>query len=123
MFTLFLFPVFMYASVSGNNPPPADAGFDVHITNPLDPSIGNDLPSLVSAVLNKIVLPLGAVVAVAYIIYAGFTFVTAQGKPAEIDKAKQRLLWALIGTGILLAAAGISTVVVNTVHCLTNTTC
>jgi hypothetical protein len=54
-----------------------------------------------------------------YIIYAGFTFVTAQGNPGEIQKAKQRLLWALIGAAILLGAAGIAEVVKTTVNQVT----
>ena len=42
----------------------------------------------------------------------------AQGNEKEITAAHENLKWALIGTGILLGAAGISTVVQNTVTAL-----
>lgn len=65
-------------------------------------------------------MPIAAVAAVVYIIWAGFSYVMAQGNPKEIEAAHQRLLWALVGTGILLGAAAISKVVENTVRGLTN---
>ena len=60
-------------------------------------------------------MPIAAVASVVYIILAGFAYVMAQGKPAEVQKANDRLLYALIGVGILLGAAGISAVVQTTV--------
>jgi hypothetical protein len=88
------------------------------IDNPLKNA--DDLSGLVVALLNNVVMPIAAVASVLYIIYAGFLYVQAQGKPAEIQKAHQNLLWALIGIGVLLGAAGISQVVQNTVKSLTN---
>ncbi len=93
----------------------ASGNVDVKIPNPLDPAIGSDLISVIKALLNNVVMPIAAVAVVIWIIWAGFTFLTAQGKPAEIEKAKQRLLWSLIGAGILLGAAGISAVVQSTI--------
>lgn len=87
----------------------------VHFTNPFKGG-NNDLMSLLTVILNDVVMPVAAVVVVLYIIYAGFTFVTAQGKPVEIQKAQQRLLWALIGAGILLGATAISHAVQGTVN-------
>jgi hypothetical protein len=86
----------------------------VKFNNPF--KYGGDLMNLLQVILNNIILPVASVIVVLYIIYAGFTFVTAQGKPAEIQKAQQRLLWALIGAGILLGAGAISHVVQNTIH-------
>ncbi len=60
-------------------------------------------------------MPIAAVGVVIFIIYAGFMFVVAQGNEAKITAAKSRLLWALVGAGILLGAVGISQVVQNTV--------
>lgn len=79
---------------------------------------GNDIMSLIDAILNNIVMPIAAVAVVAWIVWAGFQFVMAQGKPAEIQKAQQNLLWSLVGAGILLGAAGIATVLKNTVMAL-----
>ena len=109
-------PVFTYAQ---NNTPPATS-IHIGISNPFDCGLPDNnqctLISLITAVLNNIVMPIAAVAVVIWIIWAGFTFLTAQGKPAEITKAKDRLLWSLIGAGILLGAAGISAVVQNTIQ-------
>ncbi len=86
----------------------------INIPNPAGSN--NDLMAILRAILNNIVLPVGAVLVVMYIIYAGFTFVQAQGNPKEIEEAKRRLLWALIGSGILLGAAAISVAVQTTVN-------
>ena len=72
--------------------------------------------SLISAILNNIVMPIAAVAVVLFIIFAGFKFVIAQGNEKKVTEAKQMLLWGLIGAGILLGAAGIAKVVQNTVN-------
>lgn len=79
---------------------------------------GDTLPELIDAVLNNVIMPIAAVASVVYIIWAGFKYVLAQGKPAEIEKATDNLKYALIGVGILLGAAGISKVMVATVNSL-----
>ncbi len=104
-------PVFTYAQ-TGNAPA------NINIPNPT--TAGSTLMAVLTAILNRVIMPIATVAVVMWIIYAGFTFITAQGKPAEIDKAKQRLLWSLIGAGILLGAAAISSVVQNTVQGLLN---
>ncbi len=88
---------------------------DIIIPNPTKET---NLLDLINSLLMNVALPIGAVLAVLYIIYAGFSFVTAQGNPKKIEDAKQRLLWALIGTGILLGAVGISKAVQLTVQAL-----
>ena len=91
----------------------------ITIPNPA-PTAGGTLMQIIITLLNNVVMPVAAVLVVMYIIYAGFTFVTAQGNPKKIDEAKQRLLWALIGAGILLGAAGIASVVERTVRSIVN---
>ena len=116
LFIVILFtPIFIYAE--GENNPPG-AGGSGRITNPLN--TGDSLSGLITAILNNIVMPIGAVLCVVWIIYAGFLYVTAQGNPKAIEKAHSTLLWALVGTGILLGAAGISKVVENTVKSIIN---
>ncbi len=107
LISLFVFPVFVFAS---------NTSIPIRIENPFKG--GDSLPELITAILNNVVMPIAAVAVVIWIVWAGFTFVTAQGKPAEIEKAKSRLLWSLIGAGILLGAAGISAVVQNTIGAL-----
>ena len=115
--SLFIIPVFINAQVQGT-PKPLPTEVGLKIDNPFKG--GNTLMELITAILNNIIMPIAAVGVVLFIIYAGFKFVMAQGKPTEIEKAKQTLLWSLIGAGILLGAAGISKVVETTVKSLTN---
>ncbi len=96
-----------------SNPP-----ININIPNPTN--VGSDLMSVLVALLNKVVMPIAAIAVVLFIIWAGFSFLMAQGKPEEIRKAKNQLLWALIGAGILLGAAGISAVVETTVREVVN---
>ena len=63
-------------------------------------------------------MPIAAVAVVVWIIWAGFQYVLAQGNPKKVEEAHQRLLWSLVGAGILLGAAGISSVVQNTINAL-----
>ena len=104
---LFL-PVFIYAQdVTGGTS-------KINIPNPLA-NKENSLIGLITTIINSVVMPIAAVFVVVWIIYAGFKYVMAQGNPAKIKEAHQTLLWALVGAGILLGAAGISKVVENTV--------
>lgn len=84
------------------------------ITNPL--SIGSDIPSIITAVLENIVMPLASILVVLAILYSGFKFVIAQGAPKEIQEARQGLVWVLVGTLILLGAVGISKALQATVN-------
>lgn len=109
--------------------PPTGAGSNtvkIDIPNPLNcgsasASECGTLTNLITLILNNVVMPIAAVAVVMWIIWAGFTYLTAQGKPEAIAKAHQRLMWSLIGGGILLGAAAISKVVQNTINGLVNT--
>jgi type IV secretory pathway VirB2 component (pilin) len=90
---------------------------DINIGNPFKG--GNNLTDIIKSILNNIVEPLAAVYVVIMIIYSGFKYVMAQGKPAEIEKANQGLLYVLIGAGILLGSAAISTAIQGTINQLT----
>lgn len=84
------------------------------ITNPL--SIGNDIPSIIEAVMRGIVMPLASVLVVLALLYSGFKFVMAQGNATEIQKARDGLVWVLIGSAVLLGAYGISEFLKNTIN-------
>src|ERR1035437_6835034 len=60
-----------------------------------------DLLTLLTAILNNIIMPVAALACAVWVILAGFKFVQAKGNPVEITKAKQNLLWALIGVGVI----------------------
>ena len=109
--TLFLLPLFALAQGETGG-----ATFNIHIPNPLEQKGINTLLGLLNIILRDIIMPIAAVFVVVWIIYAGFTYVTAQGNETKIKAAHQRLLWSLVGAVILLGAAGISAVVQNTVN-------
>lgn len=88
------------------------------ISNPIGPQ-NMDLTTLIAQLL-KIVAMIGGIVCVFFIIYAGFLFVVAQGKPEEIQKAKTTLLWSVIGAAVLLGASVIAEVIKGTVEGVTN---
>jgi hypothetical protein len=110
------------APTPGGNPTPTPGGNPTvssdgvaKIKNPITGI--NDLPSFVSKVLGiilKIAIPLVA----AFIIYAGLMFVLARGNTEKLEAAKRRFLYTLIGTGILLGAWMIATVIEATIKAL-----
>ncbi|MEQ1499988.1 MAG: TrbC/VirB2 family protein [Parcubacteria group bacterium] len=102
-----LTPIATFAQVTANPP------IVINIPNPTN--AGSDLMSVLNTLLTRVVMPIATIAVVMYIIWAGFSFLTAQGNTKKIGEAKSRLLWALIGAGILLGAAGISALVQNTV--------
>lgn len=91
---------------------------DPVINNPLKGEV-NNIYDLVQIILEKIVFPIGAVVAVMFIVYSGFKFVTAQGNPDKIKEARNTFMWSVIGTLILLGAWVIATIIQGTVNELT----
>jgi hypothetical protein len=86
------------------------------IQNPF--KYGSTIQCFVSEVL-KFIVDILAVVAVLYIMYAGFQFVLARGNPDAISDAKRSLLYALVGTGILLGAWVFATVIATTINQIT----
>ena len=85
-------------SGSSGCPPAGSEG----IPNPLKG--GCDLYALIKLIINEVVLPIGAVLAVFFVIYSGFLMVTAGGNEERLKKAKTTFLYTLIGTAILLGA-------------------
>ncbi len=74
----------------------------------------NSLYGFVYFVLNKIVFPIGSLIVVFYIIYAGYLFVTAGGSEDKLEKAKHTLFSAVIGTAILLGSWTIAVAIKGT---------
>ncbi len=66
----------------------------------------------------NIVAAIGGVLAVIFIIYSGFLFVTAQGNEKQLEQAKTTFKWTIIGTAVLLGAYLIATAIVNLVESL-----
>jgi len=76
-----------------------------------------DIPTLVEKLL-RIVLKIGAPLVALAIIYTGYLFIAAQGKPDKIKDAKNALLFTLIGALILLGAYVIAESVVGTINAI-----
>jgi hypothetical protein len=61
------------------------------------------------------ILKIGIPIVALAIIYCGFLFVAARGKPEKITKAKDALLYTLIGAAILLGAWALAKLISDTV--------
>ncbi|MFZ2038643.1 MAG: TrbC/VirB2 family protein [Minisyncoccia bacterium] len=86
------------------------------LENPLK---ADNLDQLVAQGMN-IVIYLGAIVAVLAIIWVGFMYVRAMGKPEKIKEAHKAFLYTVIGIAILVGAQVITTIVTNTINEIRN---
>lgn len=101
-------------SVSGNI-------IQTGINNPLGEGHLEDIPSFIEALLN-IVLVVGIPIVALAIIYSGFLFVKAQGNPEELKKAKDTLMYTIIGAALLLGSFVLASAIGNTVEEIKSTT-
>ncbi len=90
-------------------------GKPVVVTQKLENPIKyNNFTDFVAAVVDAAVRILLPFVVLAFI-WSGFLFIHAQGKPEEIKKAQQAILWSIVGAFILLGAAGFAAIIRETV--------
>lgn len=100
-------PVFLWAQDTPRPPvedtprPPA-VKFNIKIDNPFKG--GDNLMGFIETVIKEILMPIGGVIAVLVIMYAGFLYVTARGDTGKIKTAHDTLLYGVIGAAILLGA-------------------
>ncbi|MHB0978121.1 MAG: TrbC/VirB2 family protein [Minisyncoccota bacterium] len=90
-----------------------------NIKSTLDNPFGNNqltITELFQTIIKNIIIPIGAVLAILAFIYAGFLYVTAAGNEKTIEKAHKALLYAAVGTAILLGASVIAEVIRATVN-------
>lgn len=119
IFTLIVFlsfavfvPSVSFGQLSGDPiDPPAGSGGSTTIDNPIGVDNLNDFIKTILEGIIKIGIP---VIAIA-IIYSGFLFVTAQGKPQAIEEAKRAFLYTLIGAAILLGSWALAQLISDTV--------
>ena len=71
------------------------------------------------ALLLKAVINIGLPIAVLFIVYSGFLFVTAQGSEDKIKKAKDTFFYTVIGVTIFLGSWALALIVKNTIKLLT----
>ena len=73
----------------------------------LDNPIGiSYIPDIISRII-KIILGLVGTVSLIVFIYAGFLWITAQGKPDQINKGRQAMLWAVVGIVVVFSSYAI----------------
>lgn len=104
-FAILMFPLAIFSA----DPPCINSGM---LCNPV-PTI-ESIPAFIKTLLEG-VLKIGLPIITLAIIYCGFLFVKAQGAPEEIKKAKDALMYTLIGTAILLGSWAIAKLISDTV--------
>lgn len=97
-------------------------GPDITLINPLkgvdcSSSGGDCLMAFLKNILTY-VIRIGTIVIILMIVYVGYLFVIAQGKPGEIEKARSALLWTVVGALILLGSQAIAISIKATVTSL-----
>ena len=105
--------VAIQAEAQTTNPGPRCKGSNC-LPNPFKG--GDSLFDLLKTVVNDILLPIGAILAVLAFIYAGFKYVTARGDSAKIKAAHNTLLYVAIGTAVLMGSWAIASVIQNTLE-------
>jgi len=99
------------ALAQGNSPVPCDVSVPGRISNPVPYC---SLSEFIRVILEG-VLKIGIPIIALAIIYSGFLFVAAQGNSEKLGKAKNALLYTLIGTAILLGSWAIAKLISETV--------
>ena len=84
------------------------------LCNPLE---AEDFTSLMESI-SQLAVKIGIPIAALFIIYSGLKLVMARGNEESIKKAKTGLLWAIIGSGILIGAWTIMKILQSTVESL-----
>jgi hypothetical protein len=123
---LSLAPMALAATSSGGNSTTASGGNtgvvqNTTLINPLGvgtcSSNGTCLESFLNSIL-QFVVRIGSIVVILMLVYIGFLYVIAQGKPAELTKAHNALMWTVVGALILLGAQAISLGIQATVQAI-----
>lgn len=101
---LFLLPSLAFAQLSPEDTGLETTGEEVYGALDADTTLG----SWVGAYIISPLLSLVGVIFLVLMIYGGFLWMTAGGNPGQVDKAKNILITAVIGTVIIAAAYAIT---------------
>lgn len=83
------------------------------VVNQYDPQ-ARSLPDTIMVIINYALTIVG-VIALAYIVYGGFLYITAHGDSNQVDTAKNIIVYAVIGIVVIGVAAAIVNFVVGAV--------
>ncbi|MFT5831764.1 MAG: hypothetical protein ACI9SY_000133 [Candidatus Paceibacteria bacterium] len=89
------------------------AGLEYSLESPLRSNI-TTVESLLTTILN-VLLVIAVPIIVFFIIFAGFTYVTAQGNPEKIKTATRSITYAIIGGVLILGGVAISEIIASVV--------
>ena len=103
-------PVFM---IYAQGTPPCNPA-EGKICNPLEGNGVNTLPDLIQKILEG-ALKIGIPIVALAVIYSGFLFVAARGNSEKLTKAKDALLYTIIGAAILLGSWAIAKMIQVTI--------
>ncbi|MEK7063511.1 MAG: hypothetical protein AAB955_02350 [Patescibacteria group bacterium] len=81
------------------------------LTNPLQTASLSQFLTMLLRLVAEIASP----IIVLMIVYIGFLFITAQGNPDKLKKAREYFLWAMIGALLVLGAYALSLAIEGTV--------
>ncbi len=62
---------------------------------------------LVLAAVIEIMLRVGALIAIAFVIYGGISFITSEGQPDKASKARSTVINAVIGLALSISASAV----------------
>lgn len=91
---------------------------DLNITSPLAGKGITSFPQLITTILT-VLIALAVPLIVIAIVYAGFTYVTAQGNASKVQTATKMLTYAVIGAVLILGALTITQIISDTVTTFT----
>ncbi len=83
----------------------------------VDPSLFSDIPTFIQHVVQAIVTVALPLLSIA-VVYAGFKFIAAQGKPEKLAEARRNFLFVMVGVGLVLGAWALVSILVSTVSSL-----
>lgn len=95
-----------------NSGTPDSGAQSFQVNNPLKFSSVSDFLSA----LFRAVVAIGIPIAVLFVVWAGLKFVTAQGNPEELKKARSNFLWTIVGIAIFLGAAVLAEIIRQTLR-------
>lgn len=97
---------YKYLQTSAN---PATGACDITITNI------SDVWLIVAAII-EILLRVGAILAIGFVIFGGFQYVTSQSEPEKLMKARKTIINALVGLVLAIMSATIVSFIARSIH-------
>jgi len=96
------------------NPQIVSAQMGLDVVDGYEGSNQRDLPSAIMTIVNYVLVIVG-VIALAFLVYGGFLYITSHGDSSQVDAAKQTIINAVIGIVVIGVAAALVNFVVGAV--------